>query len=255
MRIINRSIGKLREVKHKIICDRRYHSDIVKYNKLNTRDHFKIVASNMYPILNDFDKNAGGVDCHYFMQDILVAKMIFDNKPQMHFDIGSRLDGFLSHLLAMNQQVTMLDVRPLPYEIPGLTFRQTNAICLKEIADNSIYSLSCLHAVEHFGLGRYSDPIDPEGCFKAMHEMQRVLAKGGYLYLSVPVGNTEMLCFNAHRIFSPLTIKKEFTECNLIKFIYLYNTDIHQVDGDNFMNFDFGSLDKYMCGIFVFYKS
>ena len=72
-------------------------------------------------------------------------------------------------------------------------------------ADASIRSLSSLHVIEHIGLGRYGDPIDPSGCFAAMRELSRVLASGGHLYLSTPVGR-ERVCFNAHRVFAARTI-------------------------------------------------
>ena len=41
--------------------------------------------------------------------------------------------------------------------------------------------------LEHIGLGRYGDPIDPQGTEKAATELQRVLAPGGDLYLSLPI--------------------------------------------------------------------
>jgi hypothetical protein len=34
-------------------------------------------------------------------------------------------------------------------------------------------SLSCLHALEHFGLGRYGDPIDPRGHEKGITRWRR----------------------------------------------------------------------------------
>ena len=36
-------------------------------------------------------------------------------------------------------------------------------------------SLSCLHAIEHFGLGRYSDPIDINGHIKGLENMISLL--------------------------------------------------------------------------------
>ena len=100
--------------------------------------------------------------------------------------------------------VTMIDIRPLPEKIEGLKFIQADATNLDGIADNSIKSLSSLCAPEHFGLGRYGDPIAPDACFKAMKSMQRVLQRGGYLYCAVPVGETSCVAFNAHRIFNSI---------------------------------------------------
>ncbi|MCP2789027.1 DUF268 domain-containing protein, partial [Salmonella enterica subsp. enterica serovar Typhimurium] len=73
------------------------------------------------------------------------------------------------------------------------------------LPDASLPSLSCLHVVEHVGLGRYGDPLDIAGSERALAELQRVLAPEGRLYLSVPVGR-ERICYNAHRVFSPRSI-------------------------------------------------
>jgi len=102
-------------------------------------------------------------------------------------------------------KVKVIDVRPLKSRIKGLDFIQADATELKGIKSNSIKSLSSLHAVEHFGLGRYTDPIGPDSWKKAINSLERVLAKGGKLYFSVPIGK-ERLNFNAHRVFDPQTI-------------------------------------------------
>ena len=80
-----------------------------------------------------------------------------------------------------------MDIRPAELSLPGLTPREGSVLCLP-YADNSLESLSCLHVVEHIGLGRYGDPIDPLGTMKALKELSRVVAKGGDLYFSLPGG-------------------------------------------------------------------
>ncbi|HHY1437048.1 TPA: DUF268 domain-containing protein [Campylobacter jejuni] len=77
---------------------------------------------------------------------------------------------------------------------------------MEEIKDNSVDSLSALCSVEHFGLRRYGDPIEPDAWEKALRSFQRVLKIGGKLYFSVPIGNENRVCFNAHRVFKPETI-------------------------------------------------
>src|SRR5258708_12219402 len=79
---------------------------------------------------------------------------------------------------------------------------------------------SSLHAGEHFGLGRYSDPVDLAACFEFMDALQRVLKPGGTLYFSVPVGR-ERLEFNAHRVFGPQTIIDCFSKLQLVSFSYV----------------------------------
>ncbi len=160
----------------------RFLSDFKAYNKANTRPEFKAKLSKSYPCLNDWDDDAGGTLSFYFWQDLWAAKKVFQAQPSEHFDIGSRVDGFIAHVLSF-MPVTMIDIRPLAHEIEGLKFIQADATNLEGIPDNSLNSLSSLCAPEHFGLGRYGDPINPDACFKALQSMQRVLRGGGsYTY-------------------------------------------------------------------------
>jgi hypothetical protein len=116
--------------------------------------------------------------------------------------------------------------------------------------NDSIASLSSLHAAEHFGLGRYSDPIDPNACFKFMHALQRVLAPRGRLYFSVPVGR-ERVEFNAHRVFSPRTVLEQFSRLELASFSFIGD------DGSLHQNTDPLNLpdSEMACGLFELTKA
>ena len=74
------------------------------------REGFPVVA--VIPILGDNRAAAGGIDRHYFLQDIYLARQIREDHPVKHYGIGSRVDGFISHLLCDNIPVTMIDIRP-----------------------------------------------------------------------------------------------------------------------------------------------
>lgn len=121
-------------------------------------------------------------------------------------DVGSRVDGFVAHV-AVFRNIDVLDVRPQTANIINITFRQfdimssTLAPDLVECCD----SLSCLHALEHFGLGRYGDSIDVNGHIKGLKILTRMLQPTGILYLAVPIGD-ERIEFNAHRVFNVGTI-------------------------------------------------
>lgn len=214
---------------------KKYRADLKKYREINTREQFTATKEWQHIILGEWEESAGGLGC-YFWQDLWAAKKVADKNPQKHYDIGSSLRGFIGHLSSFRDNIVLIDVRPMDKEIPGVTFIQGDAKKLSNIADDSLESLSSLCALEHFGLGRYGDEIDPEGCFKALKEYQRVVAHGGNLYLSVPIGY-EMLQFNAHRIFYPETIINELSEMELMEFsttgsedCILYNEDIHKYD-------------------------
>lgn len=178
------------------------------------------------------------------------GKQIAKRKPAMHYDVGSRIDGFVAHLLVMEINVTVIDIRPLPFEVEGLTFIRGDATNLEVIKDCSIESLSSLHAIEHFGLGRYGDAIDIHGWEKALDAYKRILIPGGFLYLSVPVGTQDVLCYNAHRIFKPTTIIRKLKELELVSFDYIRDMKIYHVENIK----DISLEEDYLCGLFIFRK-
>lgn len=159
-----------------------------------------------YPILSDFTSPAGDAKGHYFHQDLLVASRIFQNRPQRHIDIGSRVDGFIAHVASF-RLVECIDIRNLQLSVhKNIRFLRADLMqrsdALQEISD----SISCLHAIEHFGLGRYGDEIDPDGHFKGFGNLTRMLKRGGVLYISFPIGENNEVHFNAHRVFHPCDI-------------------------------------------------
>lgn len=209
-------------IKHpiRIIKDTaRFIKDFKCYNSLNRRKSFEAILKNIWPIA-DWDNTASDLS-YYFWQDLWAAKKIYKAKPEAHFDVASRVDGFVAHLLTF-MPVTVMDVRPLPWKVEGLNFIQADATNLEGIEDNSIQSLSSLCALEHFGLGRYGEPVDPEACFNAMRSMQRVLRVGGHLYLAVPVGR-DGVSFNAARVFSPETVISTLDKLTLVDFTVVDN--------------------------------
>lgn len=195
---------------------RKFQKDKKRYCLLNQRDSFKLDGGGkLRPCLSEWREDM--VTTEYFWMDFWGAKRIAENKPIRHYDIGSRLDGLIAHLLSAGIDVTMLDIRPVRGDVPGLHFIQADATNLENIADGTLESLSAICSLEHFGLGRYGDSIDPEGCFKAFKAIQRVIKPGGYIYIAVPVGK-EHIEFNAHRIFYASTVVREFEKMELIEY-------------------------------------
>lgn len=155
----------------------------------------------MLPCLHDKYQQSGDANSEYFLQDLLVARKIFDANPEKHVDVGSRVDGFVAHVAAF-RTIEVLDIRPTDNEIAGIKFRQANLMDTASTPAAYCDSLSCLHALEHFGLGRYGDPLNPRGWMSGLASLSRILQSGGRLYLSTPVGK-EKIFFNAHRVFVP----------------------------------------------------
>jgi SAM-dependent methyltransferase len=238
---------------------KKFKNDIKIYKKLynkSSRNNFEIRNKYNFPWLKDYRVSSGTVKGDYFFHDLITAKNIFASGVNEHYDIGSRIDGFITSISVFLEKVIVLDIRPQIDKMFNIEFMQMDATNLDGIADNSIISISTLSAIEHFGLGRYGDPIDPDADIKAMKSLQRVLTPGGRLYFSVPIGK-ERLEYNAHRIYNPLTITQIFNEL-LLKEFYAVNQE-----GELLQNMkleDTGVYEtwnekwKWGCGIFIFTK-
>lgn len=227
-----------------------FYKDYLKYIALDKKikSPFKVNILNTHPIYFDRYDEAGSILQHYFHQDIWAAAKVFKSGVKTHYDIGSRLDGFISHCLAFTK-VVMLDIRPLDKKIQNLSFIQTDGTNMKNIKSNTISSISSLHAIEHFGLGRYGDPIDPLGYKKAIDEIKRVTKKGGNIYFSVPIGK-QRLEFNNQRVFNPKYVMELFSGMKLKEFSLVddNNNFVSNVKPEKYVKV------SYSCGLFHFQK-
>ena len=234
-----------------LVEDSFYIDDKKIYEELNTQENFKIHDKYKWPVIGDKYALAGTIN-NYFWQDLWAARIIHRSGVKQHFDIGSRIDGFIAHLLAMDIEVNLIDIREFPGEVENLYTTVDDATLLTHVEDESIDSLSALCSLEHFGLGRYGDPIDPEACFKSFCEIQKKIKKGGNLYISLPIGK-ERVEFNAHRVFYPSTVITCFDSLELVEFSCTaggkieYNVDIHKYDND-------AHNGNYRYGMFHFFK-
>jgi SAM-dependent methyltransferase len=227
----------------------RYRAELARYREQARGTRFSLEAGRRAPILTDYDAEAGIARGHYFHQDLWAARRVFAARPKRHVDIGSRVDGFGAHVLSF-MPLTIVDIRPLESAIEGLTFIQGDATNLSSIPDGSVESLSSLHAVEHIGLGRYGDTVDADGWRKALGEMRRVLAPGGRLYLSVPIGR-ERVEFNSHRVFNPRTIVDAMAPLELAAFHAVDDGDQMRTNAD----LDAFGTANFSCGMFEFVKA
>lgn len=178
-----------------------YFRDFVKLNKQRKGAAKDFAFGVPYPCLSDRFSDSGSAKGHYFHQDLLIARRIYTNRPSVHVDVGSRIDGFVAHVASF-RPINVIDIRPLSNNIPNIKFIQANLI--EPVAEDLVGycdSLSCLHAIEHFGLGRYGDPVNYDGYLSGLCNLNRILKKGGKLYFSVPIG-PQRIEFNAHRIFA-----------------------------------------------------
>lgn len=196
-----------------------------------------------YPCLRDRHELAP-FDAHYFYQDLWAAEKLMEAPPLAHVDIGSHLS--LVGVLAAAFPVIFADIRPLVVSVPRLHSVAADGLCLP-FADGSVSSMSCLHVAEHVGLGRYGDRLDVEGTEGMCNELRRVLAPGGHLLFSVPVGRPRV-CFNAHRILSPNQVLGYFQGLQLVEFSAVTDRRqlVRQVEPESL------TTASYACGLFQF---
>lgn len=225
----------------------RYIKDLAQFRS-GYNGHLQVL-----PCLHDWHSEGGTTKSEYFWQDLLVARMIFAAKPERHVDIGSRVDGFVAHVASF-REIEVFDVRPISTKIPGVTFKQAD---LMSPVGHLAYcdSLSCLHALEHFGLGRYGDPIDPKGADRGFANMAGLLKEQGVFYLSVPIG-IERVEFNANRVFDPRHVIKLAAQNSLQAFALTVISGggrVEQVQLNEESLSDLSS-QNYALGIFSFVK-
>lgn len=234
--IVSKILFDVKQFVRKLLYGRAYRADKKAYIKDNRRKNFEYHKRFEMPFYKDRYQEAGALGA-YFWQDLWAARHLYQDMPKEHYDIGSRIDGFIGHISCFIEKITLIDVRPLDKKIPNVTYVCMDATRLEKFSDASIDSISSLCALEHFGLGRYGDAINSEGCFEAFEAIQRVLRPGGKAYIAVPIGK-EHLEFNAHRIFYAQTIVDCFSDMRLLEFSTVhnsedyieYNVDIHKYD-------------------------
>ena len=179
----------------------------------NEGKRFRFEWQDRWPCLNDDTTNTT-FDAHYIYHTGWAARVLRRSKPQLHVDIASSL--YFASILSAFIPVRFYDYRPAPLILPGFTSGRADLLQLPFESD-SIESLSCMHVIEHIGLGRYGDPLDYNGDVKAITELKRVVKPGGSLLFVVPIGYPR-ICFNAHRIFSFQQIREYFSDYSLAEF-------------------------------------
>ncbi|NJR68702.1 MAG: DUF268 domain-containing protein [Synechococcales cyanobacterium CRU_2_2] len=199
---------------------RRFWNSYSQYNKLAAIEN-RAKIDYFYPCIGD-DTVETTIEPTYFYQDAWAFEQIVAVKPTYHIDVGSQ-NKFVA-LLSKVFPLTMVDIRPLSLPLDTIKFVEGSILDLP-FADSSVESLSSLCVVEHIGLGRYGDPLDPSGTEKAVAELKRVIKPDGHLYISLPLDDSNKIYFNAHRAFKEEYILKLFSGFELIEARYIYGDE------------------------------
>ena len=229
---------------------RHFIGNFYNFRRLSTDGarRFTLNRLDIYPCLGDRTPKTD-FDRHYVYHIGWAARILANLKPELHVDISSDLH-FCSIVSAFIP-LRFYDFRPADLKLSQLSTDCADLVSLP-FEDNSVHSLSCMHVVEHVGLGRYGDKLDPNGDLKAIGELQRVLAVGGSLLFVVPVGKPRIM-FDAHRIYSYEQILKYFGDVRLAAFALIPDNSYPSGVIYNASQ-ELADAQEYGCGCFWFKK-
>lgn len=226
--------------------------DYFKFRTLYRQSNDKRFSFNIldsYPCLHDKTVNTG-FDRHYVFHTAWAARKVQQISPSVHHDISSSV--YFNAIVSAFVPINFYDYRPAIMNLSGL-LSEPGDLHKLPFEENSIASLSCMHVIEHIGLGRYGDPIDYEGDLKAIAEIKRVISEGGHLIFVVPVGENKIM-YNAHRIYAYKQIIEYFHGFELLEFSLIED---HKYGGTIVENAteELANKQAYGCGLFWFKKS
>jgi SAM-dependent methyltransferase len=220
-----------------------------RYISKKSIPRFITLWEDVLPCLQDRSESSS-FDKHYVYHTAWAARILADRRPKTHIDISSCLR-FVT-LVSAFIPVKFYDFRPAEIELDNLESCRADILALP-FEDASVDSLSCMHVVEHIGLGRYGDPLDADGDIKAINELCRVLGLGGELLFVVPIGGTAKIMFNAHRIYTYDLILEYFSGFDLLEFA-LIPDDKHPEGLIRHAPPSLADEQIYGCGCFRFKK-
>lgn len=222
--------------------------DFIAYKSIDHTKRFSTAIIDILPCV--FDKTPfTRFDTHYVYHTAWAARKVKEIGQSKHIDISSSL--YFSSIVSAFVPVDFYDYRPANLNLSNLNSRKGDLLSLP-FKDKEVSSLSCMHTIEHVGLGRYGDPIDPEGDIKAVEELVRVTKEGGSILFVVPVGKPRIQ-FNAHRIYSYEMVMDMFKKCHLKEFSLIPDNALEEgmiMDADPKLV----KYQKYGCGCFWFVK-
>jgi SAM-dependent methyltransferase len=206
-----------------------FRSDFERFRASNAADgRFALRWEDRFPQFGDRTDSVP-FEPHYLYHPAWAARCLARIAPQRHVDISSYLP-FVTMVSAF-VPIDYYEFRPTPLDdLSGLTSGQADLTALP-FADDSVASLSCLHVIEHLGLGRYGDPIDAGADRRALAELRRVLAPGGNLLVAMPVGPAHVR-YNAHRVYSVELVCDALAGLELVEFALVLEDGSGLATGD-----------------------
>jgi hypothetical protein len=113
------------------------------------------------------------------------------------------------------KSVSTVDYNPPTTESNEISVMNIEQFNKKQRRFDVVISFS---SIEHDGLGRYGDPINPAGDIKTMSSFINILNPGGLMFLGVPCG-LDMLYWNAHRVYGELRFPKLISQWKIVDIV------------------------------------
>jgi SAM-dependent methyltransferase len=211
---------------------------------------FKLSWDNRYPCMDERTEYTS-FDRHYVLHPAWAARILSKLKPDIHYDISSTL--YFGSIVSAFIKFKFYDYRPARLKISDFESSHADLLNLP-FESNSVQSLSCMHTLEHIGLGRYGDKLDYDGDLKAINELKRVLVRNGNLLVVVPIAAESRIYFNAHRVYSADQFISYFSGLELVEFCLIPDKESYE---DFIINpsEEILAQSKYDCGCFWFKKN
>ena len=134
---------------------KNYLKDYYKFKKFKDgRSLFNF--KNRYSCLFDLEENTP-FDTHYVYHTAWAARIIAQNKPELHVDIGSSF--YFISLVSAFIPIHFYNSRPPILSLLNFQCKPGNILSLPFL-NISIFSLSCMHVLEYISLGWYGDPLN-----------------------------------------------------------------------------------------------
>ena len=130
--------------------------------------------------------------------------------------VGSGLPWIEAMLLHRNNKVTTIEYRKIQCDDDRIECKEY----YKDIKNmrNEFDFIVTFSSIEHSGLGRYGDDLDPDGDIKTMNDIYDALKPEGLVICGFPVGK-DLLMWNVHRVYGRLRLPLLFEKYNEIEWI------------------------------------
>lgn len=103
-------------------------------------------------------------------------------------------------------KIVTLDYTRSIYEYPDMEWFHVNDYLDEAMESHQLEhfdTIASFSSLEHAGLGRYGDPINPNGDIEAVRQIHCMLKPDGLFFLSLPTNDdgSSHIEYNAHRVY------------------------------------------------------